>query len=500
MPVRPVDDAASAAPALSAFLRGVERRGLVFAHLQAGDEAAGIAALAAAMASFRAAAARTPFGEWPRRFWSILLAAPQLREQVPEARWPAGFEAFGRIGRGPRAALLLRLVAHVSEADAAAVLGVGRPAYRMALRRALPRRADGGADAQAWQLLGEAARQEIRDLPPEALSELARLREAALAGADWEPAPPPRRPAAGRARARWLWPATLAVVALTVAALWAVTRLAPPGDVAGSGPDTIVSEQLPPSPPAADSWDGDLALLTHPDFDLLAADAADAAMREPGFHAWLAHQLDVAPPPQPAVGKDAAPPPAVPVMPPALQEHAASLPPGETKRMALRHARLQAMSAEEVAALRRDAAEWESLALAAQRSRRDAWQAWNRLPGHARARMRAAAAAWVELPEEQRDSLETAFAELDEMERNGWRLGPDLGADWPVLHPLFALVPADQQEELLAVLMAMEAVERTDLGVVAQRTPPGERDALRDALLTTPAENRPAWLRNLAGR
>ena len=54
MPARPVNDSSPAAPALSAFLRGVERRGLVFAHLQAGDAEAGMAALADAMEIGRA--------------------------------------------------------------------------------------------------------------------------------------------------------------------------------------------------------------------------------------------------------------------------------------------------------------------------------------------------------------------------------------------------------------------------------------------------------------
>ena len=39
-----------------------------------------------------------------------------------------------------------------------------------------------------------------------------------------------------------------------------------------AGPDGILSEQLPASPPAADTWGEDLALLTHPDFELLAVD------------------------------------------------------------------------------------------------------------------------------------------------------------------------------------------------------------------------------------
>lgn len=504
MPVRPVNDAASAPPALTAFLRGVERRGAVFARLQAGDPAQGLEALAAAMAAFRAAAPRTPFSEWPRRFWSLLLATPQLRQPAEDPHWPEGFDALARTGRGPRAALLLRLVAHVSEADAAAVLGVGRPAYRMALRRALPRRPDGSADADAWRELGEAAQRALRELSPDTLSELARLREAALEGTTWTPAAAADAPE-DAGRPRWLWPATALAVAATLAGIVAVQLWATPAPGQDPGPEGIVREDLPPAP-AADTWDEDLQLLAHPDFEMLAARPQDPAMRAPAFHAWLVHQIEELPE-DAAVIQDSAPFPGAapqaagtPVMPPALQEHASSLPPEEARLMARRHALLQAMPAEAVSALREDIARWDALPLAEQRARRDAWHAWGRLSGEDRARMRAAAAAHAAMPEEQRAALAEAFALLDELEQRGWLLGPELGADWPALHPLFVLVPPDQQEELLAVLMSMDAVERDDLGVLAQRTPPGERDALRDALLSTPAENRGPWLRNLAGR
>src|SRR5690554_4954853 len=297
MPVRPVTDAAAASAALSAFLRGIERRGEVFAHLQAGDDGAGMAALAATMAAFRAAAARTAFGDWPRRFWSLLLAAPELREPGPGARWPAGFEALGRVGRGPRAALLLRLVAHVSEADAAAVLGVSRQTYRLALRRALPRAADGGPDEVAWRMLGDAARHAVRDMSPERLAELARVREAALQGTEWKPPPPPRDDAgpAQERRPRWLWPALAAVVVATAAALAATQWLAAPPARPDAGPDRILSEELSSPPPSASPWDDDLALLTHPDFELLAAAARGTAIDDPAFHAWLVRRLDELP-------------------------------------------------------------------------------------------------------------------------------------------------------------------------------------------------------------
>ncbi|MGY0633828.1 hypothetical protein [Luteimonas sp. A478] len=288
---------AAVSPALSAFLRGVERRAAVFAHLQAGDQAAGTAALAETMAAFRAVAARTAFGDWPRRFWTMLLAVPQLREAETGGRWPGEFQALAQAGRGPRAALLLRLVAHVSEADAAAALGVARPTYRMALRRALPRSEDGRGDDLAWQELGAAAQQAVRDISPQRLEELAQLREAALQGVEWAPAPPPRDAASQRERpqperARWLWPALALVVVATLVAVAAVPRLAGQAGGRDGGPDRILSEALAPGAKPGGALEGDLALLTHPDFELLADEPQDAAMRAPAFHAWLVHQIE----------------------------------------------------------------------------------------------------------------------------------------------------------------------------------------------------------------
>ena len=46
---------------------------------------------------------------------------------------------------------------------------------------------------------------------------------------------------------------------------------------------------LPPGDAPESTFDDRAALLTHPDFDMLADPSADeAAARDPGFHAWLA--------------------------------------------------------------------------------------------------------------------------------------------------------------------------------------------------------------------
>lgn len=297
MPVPPVKEPDVASPALSAFLRGVERRAAVFAQLQVGDETVGMAALAEAMGAFRAVAAHTAFGDWPRRFWSILLASPQLREAEAGGQWPAQFQTLATVGRGPRAALLLRLVANVSEADAAAALGVTRPTYRMALHRALPRDEQGRGDEAAWQELGAAGQQAVREMPPHRLEQLAQLREATLQGVAWMPAAPRTDVEdESRLRPRWLWPVLFLVVVATAAGVALVPRLAGLEQGAEGGPAAIISEVLPAGADPVSGLEGDLALLTHPDFELLAAEPQDAAMRAPSFHAWLVHQIEGLPP------------------------------------------------------------------------------------------------------------------------------------------------------------------------------------------------------------
>jgi hypothetical protein len=272
------------APALSAFLRGIERRGAVFAELLVGSPVLGDDALRVAMRSFRQVAARTPFGDWPRRFWALLLAAPPLRAVPATPAWPPPFALFRDLGMGPRAALLLRVAAGLGEADAAAVLGVARPTYRLALQRALPRLADGGPDVAAWHALGDAARAAIRALPPDRLGHLAQGREEALQQRA-APRPAIRQPEGPR---RWRLPALAAVVLSTLGALaWTFLAVPPPVD-----PDMPIStEPLPPAEAPAATYGADVALLGHPDLDLLLEASSEPAAAEPGFHAWHATRL-----------------------------------------------------------------------------------------------------------------------------------------------------------------------------------------------------------------
>src|SRR5690606_36774788 len=120
---------------------------------------------------------------------------------------------------------------------------------------------------------------------------------------------------------------------------------------------------------------------------------------------------------------------------------------------------------------------------------------WDALPADERERMRAAREAGHQLRVDRQQSLRAPFDALYAGIRGAWLLGPALGAHWPRLHAPFAQVSPDEREALLSALRALGPQALEDLGVLAQRTPPQERAALREALLAQPPGERAAWLR-----
>jgi len=283
---------ATAPAALAAFLRGVERRGAVLAELQAGDANAGDAALATAMLRFREGAALQPMAEWSQRFWSLLLAQPPLRQRVPVAIALDATDRLADLGQGPRAALLLRLAAGLPEDEAAAVLGIAEPSYRLALQRALPHKPDGSADPQAWQQLREQVHRRIKTLPPDRLVRLSRAREAALAGtAATAAAAVTRSPTAKRPR--WLLPVLWIGVVACVVTL-ALTFWWPFGsafnELLGADDRRVHISPLPAADAPALRYSRDAGLVTHRDFALLSDEAGERLARELDFYSWLAAQ------------------------------------------------------------------------------------------------------------------------------------------------------------------------------------------------------------------
>lgn len=281
-----------AAPALGAFLRGVERRGAVLAELQAGDGRVGDGALGAAMRGFAVDARDLPMADWPVRFWQRLLGEPGLAQRTPVAIELDAADGLAAMGSGPRAALLLRLAAGLSEADAARALGVALPSYRLALQRALPRLRDGRADPQAWARMREAVHRRIKTLDPERLVRLGRLREAALAGRPLPPLPaaPDQALYQRKPRPRWVWALPAACLLAWAVTYWAPVerwlagRMRPPLEVG-----EVRIRPLPEEAPRARY--GDTAgLLAHRDYALLADPDGLAAAQDVAFLSWLAAQ------------------------------------------------------------------------------------------------------------------------------------------------------------------------------------------------------------------
>ena len=324
-----LNDAAAAPAALSAFLRGVERRGALFGELQCGDREVGDSALAAAMRAFRNHAATLPMADWSQRFWALLVAAPPLRRDAATAQWSPDMQALVSLEPLPRQALLLRLVAGLPETEAASALGIAPTAYQQALATACPRDAEGQTDALAWRTLGEAIQQQLRDLPPERLVRLARLREAAITGTRIERSAVTSTAAANApapessSRRRWPWiMLVLAICALALAATWwwpqwrasrSFDGAPAPGAMRVDDEVEISSEALPAQPPAA-MFDANTALITHPDFDLVLDHQDETIARDADFLAWYGATR------QAVAGEDIATPQADPATPTGARE------------------------------------------------------------------------------------------------------------------------------------------------------------------------------------
>lgn len=468
--------------ALAAFLRGCERRGAVFAALQCGDPERGDVALAAALRAFRAHAAELPMAAWPARFWSLLVAAPPLRAESPVAQRAPSLQPLAGIAPSDRAALLLRLAGGLQEDEAAGVLGQSVEDYRAALTRACPRDVTGRPDAEAWRRLAEAVQAHLRDLPPDRLARLARLRDEALAGTKMPPpariaASPSTAPATARAARRWPWVVlVLVLMAAALAATWwpgapwaDLLQPAAPAPAAGTATLTdpeILREALPPAEPPAARFDADEAARTDRDAALRADPEAATLVPDADFLAWyvvqraVAGTADIAPESSsPTQGADSAdaPPAPVAVVP-------AAPPP------------------------------WDALTLEARTRLRADYAAWLSLDEVDRARLRAAARDLAAQPADAQQALRTRFVALDAMEHRGWRLGPVLGAVWPRLQPMFAYVPEREREPLLALLRQLDGNALDDLAALTQRIPPQERDRFRHELIRVPAGERAAWL------
>ena len=441
--------------AVTAFLRGLDRRARLFASVQAGDALAAQHAMAVVARVFTGEAGQWPIAEWPRQYWRLLLAAPSLRKPPVEVPTPQ-LPGIGRLAVETRAAVLLHLVAALDDADAAAALGIDIETYQARIRDALPRDALGQPDVDVWRAWRAAVERELSRAP-----EPATPSAVAVAAAKPTPAATVDADAHHHFRLRWLWTG----VALCLVAMVATFFLHPRGrEVLDQWRAEIKREPLDAAAPPKARFDAtDIAL--HPDRELLASPAELAFARQLPLLAWL----EVA-------GADPREADAVrlPVMlaPPVT----VSTPVDDTTALTQRQQR------------------WDALPARARGSQRGAWQAWRALPAVERVRLRAIAARWQLLAGEERLALRARFDALPADARHGWWLGPELGRHWPRVAPLFAFAPEGERNALLVLLRAADTEDIDALERLAQITPPEERDALRLDLLRVPAVERRAWM------
>lgn len=187
-------------------------------------------------------------------------------------------------------------------------------------------------------------------------------------------------------------------------------------------------------------------------------------------------------------------------LPPDLRDRLSQLPASVQQTLLAHDAQWRAMTPAQQQALRQRLAAWHALPPAQRRERREDWQAWQALPAAERLQVHAAAIAFAADPLPGQQALRAEFAQLDASERRGWRLGPALGSGFAMLQPLLLQVPEGERLPLLAALRTLTPTQRSDLGVLAQRTPPEQRDALRRALLSTADGNRASWLQSELAR
>lgn len=303
----PAESATSDPPvALTQFLRGIGKRGYVLAEAQCGDIARAQQALVATIAGFRDAAPHIALAHWPEHFWQRLLAQPMLRTYAAAN----AEDSLAHLSAGPRAALLLRLVAGLDNTHAAIVLRVSPPAYRQALARALHALHEHDVDEVALRALRERLQQRVKALPEQFLqAQFLQAPAQRRPVAPRQPAPsrPHVVPRSPRSPPRWLRPALATALAVLVL-VFVATFLRH----TARAPNVIRIERLPEQA-VATKLSPVASLLASPDFELL--DAANAQSLDSSGNARdlaLLSWFDAAAEPAPDAPQATPTPPALP--------------------------------------------------------------------------------------------------------------------------------------------------------------------------------------------
>jgi hypothetical protein len=261
---------ALAIAARAAFLRGIEHRGVVLAQAQCDGADGARAAMAATERAFHQQAAAIPASQWPSLFWELLLEQPTMRaELVADPRNP-----FSQLGAGPRAALLLRLVAGLDQLQGADVLHVPVATYRHALYRALEILRSRGMDESALQLVRDSLQRDAKPAHAAAVSVATPVN-----AADDEPE---MRSGA----VRWIRPGLIVVAGVLLLTFvgsffWLPEFL----KTGGASPDGF--QTLRAHAPAA-TISAAASAISNPDFEQLTDPQGERIARDLDLYAWFA--------------------------------------------------------------------------------------------------------------------------------------------------------------------------------------------------------------------
>jgi hypothetical protein len=511
------------AAALDAFEHGVAVRSWVLARHQAGDADRADRLLEAALARFRTEAVALPLAQWPLAWWGALLEDRGML--VPAA--PAAADPLRRLPPGPRAALLLRLVAGLDLPHAAQALGVSQAAHDAALDQAL--RAP-GLDAEAIealrvrlhdevQVLAQAQRERhaaaaahaadtgsvvpalaqvpaIAAVPERPVFPAAVTPEEAPAAAPSPNLPPLTRaadapPPSWRergARQRTGLGVGLAILvgALLLGLWWRRPPAMPPGTH-----EALPAERVAPLPPLDAAH-----VVTHPDYALVAHPEDERLARDLAFFSWLAASTE--PPARATPAAPTPPPDAIPLtwrnlLAPADRAWT-SLDPTARAQLLAQAADWEARDAASRAALVRALQAWDRLPATERARRRDPMASWQDLGAGERAQVAAAARHFAARTVAEQTDLRLQFAALPDDAQHAWRLGPALGPELTGLAPLFAFLPEADRPALLAALRTLDLDARRNLALLAPRLSEAGRDQLRRELVSAPPAQRAALI------
>ena len=451
----------------------------MFAWNQCGDEAKAEQALASAFHDFLREATELPLSAWPIHFWRCLLA------QAPLMTPPGTGSALAQLAPGPRAALLLRLVAGLDIAHAAEALGVPEAAYEKALHRAL---AHPALDAGGLKELRESLQLQVHDAPAAQRQLLATWRDEAVLAIDDSVAPDVLPRTVGRLRHWMLIAGVLGVALVGVVTYFSLRPSAHP---------VQVIDQVAPPPLMSDT-----IAVTHPDYLQVAAQEDAALARDLAFLSWLAAATLPTPDRVDESPLRPAPAPfgALPAPLQGLLDSARAAWPeldATTRDNLLRQADDWASrSPAQRDPLRQRLLAWDALSAPERARQRTPFLAWQRLSETDRRQVRIAADRLAGLPPVEGQTLREQFSSSSADTQALWWLGPALGQELAPFSTLFAFMPESDRPALLQVLRELDDQSRADLATLAPRLTEARRQALRRDLLAAPAAGRANLIRN----